>query len=82
MVASLTNSIASAFWMAYHVLSDSADEVENLVQVDDNDIYVIDLAKVKSSCPFLLSTWQKTLRYVHIGISARGMMEDTMFDNK
>ena len=88
MVASLTNSVASAFWMIYHVFSDPAvlndcrAEVEQLVQVDDDGIHTIDLAKVKSSCPVLLSTWQETLRYVHIGIAARVVMEDITLDNK
>jgi cytochrome P450 len=88
MVASLTNSVASAFWMVYHVFSDLVvlnecrNEVEQLVQVDDHGVYTIDLAKVKSACPILLSTWQETLRYVHIGIAARVVMEDIMFDNK
>jgi cytochrome P450 len=87
MVASITNSVASAFWMVYHVFSDPVvlsecrAEVEQLVQVDGN-VCDLDLAKVKSSCPILLSTWQETLRYVHIGIAARLVMEDIMFDNK
>ncbi|KAI2466902.1 cytochrome P450 [Annulohypoxylon bovei var. microspora] len=88
MVASLTNSVASAFWMVYHIFSDPVvlnecrAEVEQLVQRDDNDTCTVDLAKVKSACPILFSTWQETLRYVHIGISARLVMEDVMFDNK
>ncbi|ROV92756.1 hypothetical protein VMCG_09085 [Cytospora schulzeri] len=88
MVASITNSVASAFWMVYHVFSDPAvlddcrKEVEQLVRVDVDDICTIDMAKVMSSCPILLSTWQETLRYVHIGIAARVVMEDIMLDNK
>ncbi|KAI1410223.1 cytochrome P450 [Hypoxylon sp. FL1857] len=88
MVATLTNTTASAFWMIYHIFSDPVvmsecrEEVEQLVQVDDNGVRTIDLAKVKSSCPILLSTWQETLRYVHIGIGARVVMKDIMFDNK
>jgi len=88
MVASLTNSVASAFWMVYHVFSDPVvlnecrKEVTELVEVGNHDVYTIDLAKVKSSCPILLSTWQEILRYVHIGIAARVVMKDIMFDNK
>lgn len=88
MVASLTNTVASAFWMVYHIFSDPVvlnecrAEIEQLVQVDDNDIHTVDLAKVKSLCHILLSTWQETLRYVHIGVSARVVMKDIMFDNK
>ncbi|XDG05107.1 hypothetical protein ABKA04_004722 [Annulohypoxylon sp. FPYF3050] len=88
MVATLTNSMASAFWMVYHIFSDPVvlaecrAEVEQLVQSTENGEAIIDLGKVKSSCPILLSTWQETLRYIHIGISARVVMEDMMFDNK
>lgn len=88
MVASLTNSLASAFWMVYHVFSDAVvlsecrAEVERLVQVHDNYVHTVDLANLKSLCPILLSTWQETLRYVHIGIAARVVMEDVVFDNK
>ncbi|KAI7977102.1 hypothetical protein EIK77_005307 [Talaromyces pinophilus] len=88
MVASLTNSLAASFWMVYHVFSDPVvlsecrAEVERLAQVDDNGVHTVDLANVKSLCPILLSTWQETLRYVHIGIAARVVMEDIMFDNK
>lgn len=88
MVASLTNSLAASFWMVYHVFSDPVvlsecrAEVERLAQVDDNGVHTVDLANVKSLCPILLSTWQETLRYVHIGIAARVVMEDIMFDKK
>ncbi|OTA76920.1 hypothetical protein M434DRAFT_383180 [Hypoxylon sp. CO27-5] len=88
MVASITNTVASAFWMVYHIFSDPVvldecrTEVEQLVQVDENGIQTVDLAKVKTSCPVLLSTWQETLRYVHIGVSARIVMDDIVFDNK
>jgi cytochrome P450 len=88
LVASLTNSMASAFWMVYHVFSDPVvlnecrEEIEQLVRVDDDGVSVIDLSKLKSSCPILLSTWQETLRYVHIGVTARIVMEDVMLSNK
>lgn len=89
MVASLTNTVASAFWMVYHVFSDREvleacrAEIEELARTDsDTGVSTIDLAQVKTSCPVLLSTWQETLRHVHIGISARVVMEDTMLENK
>ncbi|KAI2615544.1 cytochrome P450 [Hypoxylon sp. NC1633] len=69
MVATLTNTVASAFWMIYHIFSNPV--VLNECRTE-----------IKSSCPVLLSTWQETLRYVHIGIAARVVMEDMMFDNK
>lgn len=88
MVASLTNSMASAFWMVYHIFSDPTvlkecrEEVEQLVQVTKDGTCAVDLTKVKSSCPILLSTWQETLRYSHIGIAARVVTEDTMLANQ
>ncbi|KAH9895539.1 cytochrome P450 [Xylariomycetidae sp. FL2044] len=88
MVASLTNSVSAAFWMIYHVFSDPAvlaecrAEVEALVRTDDAGSPTVDLSEVKSACPVLLSTWQETLRYVHIGIAARVVMEDIVLDNK
>ncbi|KAK2602397.1 hypothetical protein N8I77_008932 [Diaporthe amygdali] len=88
MVASLTNSMASAFWMVYHIFSDPTvlkecrEEVEQLVQVTKDGTCAVDLTKVKSSCPILLSTGQETLRYSHIGIAARTVMEDTMLANQ
>jgi cytochrome P450 len=88
MIATLTNSVAAAFWMVYHVFSDPVvleqcrEEVEQLVHVDSDGFHNADLANVNSSCPVLLSTWQETLRYVHVGVSARVVMEDTMLDNK
>lgn len=87
MIVSLTNSTAAAFWMIYHVFSDLVledyrNEVEQLIHTDGSGICTVDLAKIKSVCPILLSTWQETLRYVHIGISARMVMKDIMFDNE
>ncbi|KAI0102133.1 cytochrome P450 [Nemania sp. FL0031] len=88
LVATLVNSEASAFWMIYNIYSDPEvldecrKEVEQLVQVDKDSISTIDLSKVKSSCPILLSTWQETLRHMHIGVSARVVAKDTMLDNK
>ncbi|OJD13380.1 hypothetical protein ACJ73_09208 [Blastomyces percursus] len=88
MIASLTNSMGSAFWMVYHVFSDPIvleecrAEAEQLVQLDDNGVQTIDLAKIRASCPVLFSTWQEILRYMHIGIGARVVVEDTILDNK
>ncbi|KAK7957270.1 uncharacterized protein PG986_006492 [Apiospora aurea] len=84
MVASLANSIPAVFWLVYHIFSDPAvlsgcrEEAEQLVQADGD----VDLAKVKTACPVLLSTWQETLRYIHIGIAARVVMEDVILDNQ
>ncbi|KIM97613.1 hypothetical protein OIDMADRAFT_57132 [Oidiodendron maius Zn] len=88
MVASLTNSIAAAFRMVYHVFSDPVvleeclEEVEQLVHVESDGFHNADLANVNSSCPVLLSTWQETLCYVHVRVSARVVIKNTMLNNK
>ncbi|OAT00241.1 uncharacterized protein BDCG_16541 [Blastomyces dermatitidis ER-3] len=67
MIAPLTNSTGTAFWMVYHVFSEPIvleecrAEAEKLVQLDDNGVQTIDLAKIRSSCPVLFSTWQEIL---------------------
>ncbi|KZZ92117.1 Cytochrome P450 [Moelleriella libera RCEF 2490] len=65
LVASLTNSVGSAFWLVYHVFSDPSRG-----------------KRIRNSCPLLLSTWQETLRYVHIGIAARVFIQDVMLDDQ
>lgn len=88
MVAAQTNSVASVFWMVFHIFSDPVvlrecrEEVEQLVTVDKNGVHSIDLARVKDSCPVLLSTWQETLRHVHIAISARVVTKDFLLEDK
>ncbi|KAI1323903.1 cytochrome P450 [Xylariaceae sp. FL0255] len=88
MTAAVTNSVASAFWLVYHIFSnphilkECQQEVDGLVQMDQHGVNTVDLAHVKSSCPVLLSTWQETLRYNHIGVSARVVMRDFILDNK
>ncbi|KAH7324461.1 cytochrome P450 [Stachybotrys elegans] len=88
MVAFLTNTMASAYWMVYYIFSDPVvlgevrQELYEMAHVDENGVSTIDMAKIKTSAPILNSTWQEMLRYVHIGISARLVMEDVMLDNK
>jgi cytochrome P450 len=87
--AAITNTIPASFWFVWHIFSDPAvlrdccREVEQLVTRDaSTGICTLDLGQVKSSCPVLLSTWQETLRYRHIGLQARVVMEDHLFDGR
>ncbi|KAH9883502.1 cytochrome P450 [Xylariomycetidae sp. FL2044] len=68
----------SAFWMGYHMFSDPVV----LRKFDGSGMRTIYLAELKTACPNLLSTWQETLRYAHIGISARVVMQDVRLDSK
>ncbi|KAH7308378.1 cytochrome P450 [Stachybotrys elegans] len=88
MIAFLTNTMASAYWLVYYIFSDPVvlseirQELSEMVHVDDDGVSTIDMAQIKTSAPILHSTWQETLRYVHIGISARLVVEDVMLDNR
>ncbi|KAF2868593.1 putative 25-hydroxycholesterol 7-alpha-hydroxylase [Massariosphaeria phaeospora] len=86
----LTNTAPAAFWMAYHLYSDAAvlrdcrDELAHVVSDQETTtphgqpvtVRTIDLARVKTSCPLLLSTLQEVLRVHSVGISTRLVMQD------
>ncbi|KAK3322888.1 cytochrome P450 [Apodospora peruviana] len=88
VAASVTNTVPSAFWFAYHVLSDPvvlADcrvELEELVTSGGHGRKAIDIARVKNECPMLLSTWQEVLRVYSTGIAARVVLEDHFLDGR
>jgi hypothetical protein len=87
MFALLSNALPGAFWLVYHIFSNSVvlrdlrAELEQL-GTDKDGVCTVNLTHIMSSCPVLFSTWQETLRYMHIGVSARVVMEDTLLDHK
>ncbi|KAI9170632.1 Cytochrome P450 monooxygenase nodJ [Paramyrothecium foliicola] len=87
VAAGIVNTAPTAFWLIWRVLSDPIilhdchNEVQKLVQVGADGVRTIDLSRVPTSCPILLSTWQETLRLYGISISARVIEEDTLVDN-
>jgi len=86
-VAILTNTIPSAFWVLWHIISDSAileecrSELQGLCKIDDKTI-TIDITEVKTSCPLLVSTLQEVLRFHGTGTSVRIVQEDHLLDGK
>jgi cytochrome P450 len=86
-VAILTNTIPSAFWVLWHIISDAAalkecrDELYQLCRVTDGRV-TIDITEVKTSCPMLLSTLQEVLRVHGTGTSVRIVQEDHLLDDK
>jgi cytochrome P450 len=86
-VAILTNTIPSAFWVLWHIVSDATalqdcrNELERLCKVQD-DTVTIDITDVKLSCPMLLSTLQEVLRVHGTGVSVRIVQEDHLLDGK
>lgn len=87
LFALVANTIPTAFWTVYHVLSDPSvleecrEEVSHAVQEKDG-ICTIDSNYVKNSCPTLLSTFQEVMRFHGMGNSVRVADEDQMLDGK
>ncbi|KAF1962611.1 cytochrome P450 [Byssothecium circinans] len=90
-VALLSNTVPNTFWMLYYlysdpkVLAECRKEVSDVVMVVDNQgepTRTLDMSKVKTSCPVLLSTYKEVLRFYSTAVSARLVMEDHMLDNR
>ncbi|ROW00033.1 hypothetical protein VPNG_08369 [Cytospora leucostoma] len=84
--ASISNTVPGAFWALWQILADPAvredcqREASQLVQTGPDGVRTIDLAKVRTACPVLVSTWQEVLRFHGTSISARVVQEDTLVD--
>jgi cytochrome P450 len=93
VVALLANTVPASFWMLYHIYSDPKvlancrEELENAITstigYEGEGIgKVIDISKVKSSCPILLSTFKEVLRHHSTSVAARLVMEDYILDDR
>lgn len=86
-IALIGNTMPATFWLVYHVLSNPAvledcrRELSEVVS-DEGGMCAVDISRVKSSCPILLSTFQEVMRFHGIGMSARTVLEDTTLDNR
>ncbi|KAI1175950.1 cytochrome P450 [Nemania sp. FL0916] len=93
-VATLANTYAAIFWLIFYVFSDSKAlqtirlEVSSIttttVDVTDDkqtSRHVLDLTKINSHCPLLLSTFRETMRVHSVGISLREVCKDTILNN-
>lgn len=87
VVALLANTVPASFWMLYHIYSGPkalAQCREELANAIASDVYeggkgtggVIDMSKVKSSCPISLSTFKEVLRHHSTSVAARLVMEN------
>ena len=83
----IVNTMPSAFWMLYHIMSDPvvlADcrrELLEAVSERDGQVY-LDLAYIKSSCLVLGSTMQEAMRFHSIDLATRAVIEDHVLDGK
>lgn len=91
--AVVASSSSACFWVLYHIFSDEkvlADvrsEVSALVRVEENPDggsanFFVDLARIKSACPILLSVFQETLRYRSLSSSFKMVLEDVLLDSR
>lgn len=84
--ASVSNTVPGAFWALWQILAspdvfeDCQREALQLVQTGPDGVRTIDLAKVRTACPILVSTWQEVLRFHGSSISARLVQEDTVVE--
>ncbi|SPQ20747.1 b4576777-2013-4262-b571-3b18ab8788b6 [Thermothielavioides terrestris] len=89
--AVLGNTAPCALWVLYHIFSDAAvladvrRELAALVEDEGTDaeghpVSAIDLARIKDSCPALLSTFQETLRFRAVNPGPRVVLEDVLLD--
>ncbi len=95
-LAILANTSPTAFWMTYHIYSDEnllqicREELSKIVSdssVKGKDgkvehVRTLDMTKVKTSCPALMSTFQEVLRTKSVAVSVRLVTEDHMLDGK
>lgn len=92
-VATLANTYAAVFWMLFYVFSNPTalaeirQEISTIItttvddgQGDKNVRHVLDLTKVNSHCPILVSTFREAIRLHSVGISLRQVCKDTVVD--
>jgi cytochrome P450 len=87
-IALLSNTVPNTFWMLYHIYSDPVvlaecrKELVSVASTTEGNNRTLDMSKVKTSCPVLLSTYKEILRLYSAAVSARQVMQDHMLDNQ
>ncbi|KAJ4334886.1 hypothetical protein N0V95_009054 [Ascochyta clinopodiicola] len=80
-LAMLSSGAITSFWLMYHILSDeelTASVREELESVIDSDLVrVVNLGRVKDSCPTLVAVLNETLRYHSTVINIKQVQHDT-----
>lgn len=82
--AMLGSTAPAAWWMMYHIFSDPAvladvrEELDSLTHLQNtgDETWKIDLSKIQTKCPILLSVFKETLRYRSLGVQVRMCLED------
>lgn len=91
IVAALVNITPTTFWTIWHVYSDfsvleslRAEVLQALsTTVNENGTFSsLNVSKLMTDCPLLISTFQEVLRVRSTNASVRLVMKDTMLDNR
>ncbi|KAI1767770.1 cytochrome P450 [Hypoxylon sp. FL1150] len=84
VAAATFNTAPGAYWCVWAILSDPvafrdcAEEVARLVDEADDGTRTVDLARVRTECPLLVSTLQEVMRFYGTAASLRLIYEDTV----
>ncbi|KAI1172612.1 cytochrome P450 [Nemania sp. FL0916] len=87
VAAATFNTAPGAYWCVWAILSDPVvfkdcrEEVMQLVNEVDGT-HTIDLARVRTECPLLVSTLQEVMRFYGTAASLRLIYEDTMLGDE
>jgi len=87
-IALLSNTIPNTFWMLYHIYSDPTvlaeirKELAGVVSMTDGNTRTLDVSKVKTSCPILLSAWKEVLRLHSAAVTVRQVTQDHMLNGE
>ncbi|KAF2812733.1 cytochrome P450 [Mytilinidion resinicola] len=89
-LAILANTSAAVFWTVFYVFStpgalrEIREEISTIItsSVDDANTrkHCIDMTKVNTNCPILVSTFREAIRLHSIGISLRQVCKDSVLD--
>ncbi|KAL8692058.1 MAG: hypothetical protein Q9218_002844 [Villophora microphyllina] len=91
----LANTAPAGFWTVWHVfahpslLADLRKELEAIVHTTQTSsadtpqlTHHLDLQRIRTECPLLISTWHEVLRHIGCGTSARLVREDYMLQDR
>lgn len=87
VAAATFNTAPGAYWCVWAILSDPIvfkdcrEEVMRLVD-EVNGTHTIDLARIRTECPLLVSTLQEVMRFYGTAASLRLIYEDTMLGDE
>ncbi|KAF2009659.1 cytochrome P450, partial [Aaosphaeria arxii CBS 175.79] len=86
-LAVLSSGSISAFWLTFHIFSDSTilaairqEIMDKLVTVSEDGTRRVDVSLIRTECPILYSTFQEMFRYHSSVISAKQVINDTVLD--